>query len=271
MKEEDLLDEFKYDKPSVLLERISVKPNDRVEQLKSSGIEDENILFLASCDPDELTEIRAFIERKRADKRKNGKSLTEVAATSDREQLQEEDDDNGYGVFRGPKNLDKRKIKLEKEFDDREQPTTTIKKLRFVLEKPNNEEKEFVRNEYKAHCQICGNEGILTAKGKRYFEAINIFNTGELMESQKIKMDLGWNTLSLCPNCAAKFKYSQITISGLIQQAESIDVNGAQSAFFDIPIQLEGKSATIRFTPKHLLALQVAINKIKSMENEDDQ
>ena len=271
LKEEDLLDEFKYDKPSVLLEAISVKPNDLVEQLKNSGIKDENLNKFAGLDSDVQEKVLAIAAQMQEQKRKTGKSLSEVATTSDREQLPEEDDDDLYGVFRGPKNLDKRKIKLEKEFNDREQPTTTIKKLRFVLEKPNNEEKEFVRNEYHAHCQICGNEGILTAKGKRYFEAINIFNTGELMESQQIKMDLGWNTLSLCPNCAAKFKYSQITISGLIQQAESIDVNGAQSAFFDIPIQLEGKSATIRFTPKHLLALQVAINKIKSMENEDDQ
>ncbi len=271
LTEDDLLDDFRYDTPSVLLSEISIKPNDLVEQLKNSGINDENLNKFARLDSDVREKALAMALLMQEQKRKTGKSLSEMVATSDREQLPEEDDDDNYGFFHGPKNLDKRKIKLEKEFDDREQPTTTIKKLRFVLEKPNNEEKEFVRNEYKAHCQICSNEGILTAKGKRYFEAINIFNTGELMESQQIKIDLGWNTLSLCPNCAAKFKYSQITISGLIQQVESIDVNAAQSAFFDIPIQLEGKSATIRFTPKHLLALQVAIRKLKAMETEDRQ
>ena len=264
---EDLLDEFVYDTPSVLLNAIFVKPNDRAEQLKNSGVTDENALFLAECDRDELADARAYIEKKREAKHKRRKTLEELAATSDREQVPEEDDD-GFGVFREPRNLNKRRIKLKKEFDDREQPATTIKRLRFVLETPNSGEKEFVRNEYHAHCQICGNEGILTAKGKRYFEAINIFNTGELMESQQIKLDLGWNTLALCPNCAARFKYSQLTISGLIQRVEEIDVNAAQSAFFEIPIGLEGKTATIRFTPKHLLALQVALNKIKQIEND---
>ena len=137
-----------------------------------------------------------------------------------------------------------------------------------VLGKPNSDEKNFVRNEYGSRCQICNAEGILTAKGKRYFEAINIFNTGKLDDSLQIKLDLGWNTLSLCPNCAAKFKYSQLTISNLIEQVQNIDINSVQSDFFDISIKLENKPTTIHFTPKHLLALQVAIKKIKEIETD---
>ena len=92
-----------------------------------------------------------------------------------------------------------------------------------------------------------------------------------LDESLQLNLGLGWNTLSLCPNCAAKFKYSQITISSLIEQAQHIDINAAQSSFFDISINLEGKPTTVRFTPKHLLALQVAIKKIKEIEKSDDK
>ena len=271
LKEDDLLEEFKYEKPSVLLAVISVKPNDLVEQLKSNGVEDENTLFFAGCDADEQQLAREFIENLRKEKHKTGKSLTELAATSDRAQSPETDEDDDFGEFHKPKNLDKRRLKLEKEFDDREEPQTSIKKLQFVLEKPGTEEKTFVRNEYHSHCQICGNEGILTSKGKRYFEAINIFNTGKLDESLQLNLGLGWNTLSLCPNCAAKFKYSQITISSLIEQAQHIDINAAQSSFFDISINLESKPTTIRFTPKHLLALQVAIKKIKEIEKSDDK
>ena len=266
-----MLEEFKYEKPSVLLAAISVKPNDLVEQLKSNGVEDENTLFFAGCDADEQQLAREFIENLRKGKHKTGKSLTELAATSDRDQSPEVDEDDDFGEFHKPKNLDKRRLKLEKEFDDREEPQTSIKKLQFVLEKPGTEEKTFVRNEYHGHCQICGNEGILTSKGKRYFEAINIFNTGKLDESLQLNLELGWNTLSLCPNCAAKFKYSQITISSLIEQAQHIDINAAQSSFFDISINLEGKPTTVRFTPKHLLALQVAIKKIKEIEKSDDK
>lgn len=270
LTEEDLLDEYKYEQPSLLLTEISKKPNDAVEQLKNKGIQDENMIAFAGLDADVQERILAIAGQLQEQKRKTGKSLSELAATSDRVQSPEEDDDDDYGTFHKLKNTDKRKLKLEKEFDDREDLPTFIKKLRFVLEKPNTEEKTFVRNEYHAHCQLCGREGILTAKGKRYFEAINIFNTGKLADSLQIKLDLGWNTLCLCPNCAAKFKYSQLTISGLIEQVERIDVSAVQSAFIDVSITLEGKPTTIRFTPNHLLALQVAIKKIKEIENNEN-
>ena len=267
--DDDLLEEFKYETPSLLLEAISKRPNDMVEQLKSKGIEDENTLFLAGCDAEEQQLAREYIEKLRSQKQKAGKSLTELSESSDREQLLEEDDDDDYGVSHKSKNLDKRRIKLEKEFDDREQETICMNKVTLkVLGKPNSDEKNFVRNEYGSRCQICNAEGILTAKGKRYFEAINIFNTGKLDDSLQIKLDLGWNTLSLCPNCAAKFKYSQLTISNLIEQVQNIDINSVQSDFFDISIKLENKPTTIHFTPKHLLALQVAIKKIKEIETD---
>lgn len=270
LTEDDLLNEYKYEQPSLLLTEISKKPNDAVEQLINKDIQDENILTFAGLDSDVQERILAIAGQMQEQKRKTGKSLSELAATSDRTQSPEEDENDDYGTFHKPQNTDKRKLKLEKEFDDREDMPTFIKKLQFVLEKPNTEEKAFVRNEYHAHCQICGKEGILTAKGKRYFEAINIFNTGKLDDSLQIKLGLGWNTLSLCPNCAAKFKYSQLTISGLIEQVEGIDINAVQSAFIDISIQLEGKQTTIRFTPRHLLALQVAIKKIKEVESEEN-
>lgn len=267
LTDDDLFEEFKYETPSLLLKAISKRPNDIVEQLKNTGIEDKNVLEFAGMDPDVREQALAFAKHLQDYKQKTGKSLSELAATSDREQSSEENEDDNFGEFHKPKNLDKRRLKLEKEFDDREEPQTSIKKLRFVLEKPVTEEKIFVKNEYCSHCQICGEEGILTAKGKRYFEAINIFNTGKLDKDLQLNLGLGWNTLCLCPNCAAKFKYSQLTISSLIEQAQSINIDAAQSAFFDISISLEGKPTTIRFTPKHLLALQVAVKKIKELES----
>lgn len=266
LTDEDLLDDFKYEKPSLLLSAISEKPNDNVEQLKRAGIEDENTLFLAGCNSDEQSFARECIERRRLQQQKSGKSLTELAVTSDREQLPEDDEINEDIYPRRIKNFERRKLKLEQEFDEREEIPTSIKKLRFVTEKPNEDEKTFVRNEYHARCQLCGSDGILTAKGKRYFEAVNIFNTAQLDESLKIKFDLGWNTLSLCPNCAAKFKYSQLKISGFIAQVESIDIPAEQSEFIEISITLENTPAKISFTHKHLLALQVAIQKIKQIE-----
>lgn len=270
LSEDDLLNEFKYEKSSLLLAEISKAPHDIADQLKNSGINDDNILAIAQYDPDILAQLRIMGDKLQEQKQKKGKSLSELSDSSDRAQLPEEDDDF-YGIPHKSKNLDNRRIKLEKEFYEREQPATPLRRLQFVLEKPSSEEKFFVQQQYSSHCQICKNEGILTAKGKRYFEAINIFNTAKLDEKLQINLDSGWNTLCLCPNCAAKFKYSQITISGLIEQAEAIDVNSIQSAFVDIYIVLEEKPTTIQFTPKHLLALQVAIKKIKQIETESDE
>lgn len=70
------------------------KPNDNVEQLKRAGIEDENTLFFAACNSDEQSLARMHIEQLRLQKQKSGKSLTELAVTSDREQLPEDDEIN---------------------------------------------------------------------------------------------------------------------------------------------------------------------------------
>ena len=77
-----------------MLSAISKKPNDNVEQLKRAGIEDENTLFFAACNSDEQSLARMHIERLRLQKQKSGKSLTELAVTSDREQLPEDDEIN---------------------------------------------------------------------------------------------------------------------------------------------------------------------------------
>ena len=54
-------------------------------------------------------------------RKKSGKSLTESAVTSDREQLPEDDEINEDIYPRRIKNFERRKLKLEKEFDEREE------------------------------------------------------------------------------------------------------------------------------------------------------
>ena len=263
--DDDLLDTFKYEKPSLLLAIISVKPNDIVERLKSQGIEDENVLEFAQYSAEDQKAILALMQERK--KKKGGTNIAGIEGGDlDRTQLPDEDDDDGYDGYHKPKNIEKRRLKLEKEFDDRKDLPTSLKKVKFFLSKPYTEEKHFVAHQYHARCQICLNTGILTAKNNHYFEAINIFNTGKLDESLQIKLDLGWNTLCLCPNCAAKFKYSQLTISGIIEQVENIDISNVQSELIDISITLENKPTIIHFTHDHLLALQVAIKKIKEIE-----
>ena len=91
-----------------------------MKQLKRARIEDENTLFFAACNSDEQSLACMHIERLRLQK-KSGKSLTESAVTSDREQLPEDDEINEDIYPRRIKNFERRKLKLEKEFDEREE------------------------------------------------------------------------------------------------------------------------------------------------------
>lgn len=271
LNEDDLIDEEyrkAYANPSGMLKEILQKPaNDLVEELKHQGITNSNLLRFASLPPDEQAKLLDSNEQKT---KSSKRSLTEALAVLNREQVGIEDNDDDYGDPRKLKNPDKRRIKLEKEFYDREPPVIHFKKVQFVLEKPNKEEKTFVKEEYHSHCQICGQADILTAKGKRYFEAINIFDTGKLNEEAKINLNLGWNTLCLCPNCAAKFKYSQLSMDGFIEQVENIDFNTVSDGYINISITLQNEPTNIRFTHKHLQVLQVAIRKIKSNEAKEN-
>lgn len=267
LNEEDLLDEYKYKQPSSLLIEISKKPYDTIEELKNKGIDDKNLITFAGFDSDIQEKALAYALQMLEKKSKTGRSLTEMMEDPDRVQLSEGDDDDGNDAPYKSENLDKRRKKIEKEFDNPGLPNTFMHKLKFVIEKSNQGEKTFIKEQYHARCQICGAEGILMATGNRYFEAINIFDTGKLDDRLQIKFDIGWNTLGLCPNCAAKFKYSQLKISNLIAQVQNIDCNTIHNGTIDIAIELENKTAKIHFTPKHLLALQVAIKKIKEIEN----
>lgn len=76
LSENDLLEDFKYERSSLLLDAIKSKPNDIVEQLKSKGIKDENTLFFAGCDSDEQALARKYIEKLRSQKKTTGKSLS---------------------------------------------------------------------------------------------------------------------------------------------------------------------------------------------------
>ena len=125
--------------------------------------------------------------------------------------------------------------------------------------------KDFER--VKLRERFCGSEGILTANGKRYFEAINIFSTENMDESILQTMHIcGWNTLSLCPICATKYKYCQVNFSGIIEQIENKEIT-QETESVSLSIELQNKATTITFMPKHFLALQTAIKKIKEFES----
>lgn len=267
LQEGDLPEDFE-DIPSVLREAISETPYDAVEDLRNKGVTDDKMLAFAAYDPDIQQQILQMAQQMQEKKSRKTKTLTEVAASSDRDQSQAGYDDlldYADSVSR-PKDLTQRRTRLEQAFDSADTPEAPAKKVKVELSRPSTsaEERSFMYGQYHSKCQICGNMGFLKADGTQYFEAINIFSTSALDYTLQLKLDLGWNTLSLCPLCAAKLKYSQRKISTVIEDVLSQDPSMQTELAVDIT--LENKPAKITFTPKHFLALQVAIQKIQEIE-----
>ena len=87
----------------------------------------------------------------------------------------------------------------------------------------------------------------------------------------KSSLDAGWNTLCLCPNCAAECKYCAKDLSNLETQVESTRIEDQKNEYVDLFITLKGVRTKIMFTPKHFLALQTAYRVLKAHESTGDK
>lgn len=159
------------------------------------------------------------------------------------------------------KNVEKRTKKLEQEFAESMDHETGLKlsTLKYTYQdRINPEEKVFLKTMYDGHCQIC-NEFITKYDGTVLFEAINMLKTSLLDDKYKSKLELGWNSLCLCPNCAAKYKYGIKNLSDFERQINSITINDGDEEFIYLHIGIQNKEVRIKYSPKHFLALQTAL------------
>jgi hypothetical protein len=212
----------------------------------------------------ELFELKALKEKKAKEKL----TLTEALAQSEKEQSELTDDDDDYGRDISVQNPSKRAEKLQKEFEEGLQNTPAKSKVwKYTYEqKGNGPEKQFVKEEYKGKCQICGRDAIIKYNGQKYFEAINIINTNLLKDVYLNNLETGWNTLCLCPNCAAEYRYCAKNLNELEKQVEEIVVESRKNEMIDINISLKGQKTKIHFTPKHVIALKAAFKIFKEHE-----
>lgn len=133
------------------------------------------------------------------------------------------------------------------------------KGLQFASRTSNTEERLFLEQEYDGVCQICG-EQILKHDGDVYFEAINVIKYSKLPEKLANSSKYGWNSLCLCPNCAAKYNYSSKKISSLYEQVMELEVIPGSEETIDICIELPmGRKRYIHYSPRHFMALKEAL------------
>lgn len=91
---------------------------------------------------------------------------------------------------------------------------------------------------------------------------MTIISTADLPEKHRNSAELGWNSLCLCPNCAAKYRYSGKKLATFMEQVEGATITPGDSERIRVNIELAGRTTEIRFAPKHFVALQVGMRRL---------
>lgn len=261
----DLRQEYQQMKRIMDLLPFREVKNPLIEFLNAS-ISDKHDLELAKrylTDPKELVKIAAAMQKSEARaeaKKKKAASIEDLIRSGDKKQQPGGEKPDGLEV--NPISAaakKKREENLERQFaDSMNQEIYASRGLRFSTQTSNEEERQFLLAEYGGGCQMCG-KYILKYDGEPYFEAINMIRFSEMSAHLANSSGLGWNSLCLCPNCAAEYLHCSKKISSIHDQVLGTVVEPDSDEPIGIRIELpEGTRRTIRYSPRHFLALKKA-------------
>lgn len=252
-----------------LLDQLPFKEEDRAIEDVLSRIKDSRnreTLKTLLTDMDRLSEVsKAFEKQRLKELRKEGKNKTPE------EILKEMSNRKGKAAAKKEESLEvvsnpeRRKRKLEEEFGESMEFKVNVPKstLKYTYQDQlSPEEKTFLRTQYNGFCQICDTT-IVKYDGEHHFQAINVMRTSELDDKYKASLDLGWNSLCLCPNCAAKYRYGVKDMSDFYRQVQSQEIEAGEERYVKIHILLQDVEEEIRYTPKHFLVLKTAMEVFK--------
>lgn len=268
----DLREEYKAARH--LIDNLPFKEvKDALTEFLEANIDSKEEVALAKqylSDTDKLLKVVKAMARSDAKKAgQKGRSIKDLIENGDREQFGDSSTTGDMEIIPiSEKAKEKRQKNLEKEFaESLDQRVSFSPGVSFTNRTSNAEEREFLKHEYDGRCQICF-KLIKRFNGEPYFEAINIvkFNdlTGRLINSSR----LGWNSLCLCPNCAAEYNYASKRISSMYQQIMEQEVEADSDETIDIEIELpEGKRRSIHYSPRHFMALKQALKSFSDIKD----
>lgn len=274
IKAEDLYEGFEYSQGAIFLKNIgfgdeSKVPNDITSILERAGVS------ISAMDEEwfrQSEDVKAEVLRiLREQKEKQRMSFTEALKEENKSQSEFIEDDN-YGKDVSIKNPVARAKRQQEEFEKGLEKRISMKLVMGYTYNPNTTpfEKQFLREQYKGKCQFCEREAIIKHNGDIYFEAINIINTANLDKSFLNNIDAGWNTLCLCPTCAAEYRYCSKNLDNFEEQVENTVVKARSNEFIPLEITLRSQKIKIKFTPRHFIALQSAFKIYKKHEDKKD-
>ena len=271
ISEAELCDGFEYNQDALFLQNIGFgdetqAPDDITTILEKAGV------AVSAADEEwfrQSDDVKAEILRMlREQKEKKRMFLTDALEEENKEQ-KEFDDNDDYERDISIKNPSARAKKQQEDFEKGLEKRVNVKHImRYTYSsKTSMFEKQFIREQYKGRCQICEREPIRKYNGDIYFEAINIVSTANLDRSLLNNVDAGWNTLCLCPTCAAEYRYCSKNLDSFEEQVEQTIVEVGKNELMPIEIELKQQKIKIGFTPRHFIALQSAFKVYKQYED----
>ena len=159
-------------------------------------------------------------------------------------------------------NVSRRETNIEATFRNAKQMNQSQRKLFGRITESSKEERNLLRNWYQGKCQMC-NTVIIGYNQSPHFIAKNIISTQHLSASIRQTTSLAWNSLCLCPNCAAKYDVCSRDLNGLYEQIMQTEVIEGDPERIVLSIELAGKRQEIRYIPKHFLALKKVMELIE--------
>ena len=266
---DELSKRFPYDDRNGLLSAIefglgsSIKTNEITKAIEKLGVEAGSVeaqiidaITQNKCSESLLTDVLRTLRKVDPD---NQDMLSPVDAFGSASIAQSGQVDESTCESSGIPDKARRQKKLEEEF---EQGLINRKEINRVLNYSFNnatmDEKREMYHQYKGKCQIC-NKVIVKHNSKPHFQAINIIDTKILDRKFISTLSIGWNTLCLCPYCAAEYRYCSKDISTLPDQIKFVDIPEKSGKHIELTFIMCGEERRIKFTPKHLLSLQIAL------------
>lgn len=266
---ENLDRRFRYDKNNSMLNKLKFgfdkqqlfekeqSKKEEVENFKDKYGKEYILIETKDLSSEELKAVKKEIEKVRKAKEKAAKE-TSVEEAIDQENKSQQSDSNQGAEFLTSGivgNKEKRENNIEKTFNKKTIENKPIKKRMQTISISTNEEKEMLLMEYGGRCQICGTE-IISYNNKKIFIATNIINSSKLPKKLAKTLEIGWNSVCLCPNCSAKYKYCSKDISTFLDQVRSKEIIEYDDSKIKIKISLNNAIQYIRYTPRHFLALK---------------
>ena len=263
---EDILSDYKSAKRLISILPFKEVKSALTEWLEAN-IDDKGDLDLIKhylSSPEQLAKVAKAMAKSEAQseaKKNKVKSVKELIEKGDVAQKEPGKKDDRLDISPiSEKGKEKREKNLDKELaESLDHLTSVAKGLSFASRTSNKEERSFLEQEYDGHCQICLTQ-INKYNGEHYFEAINIIKFSKLPARLENSSYLGWNSLCLCPNCAALYNYSSKKISTIYEQVMHTDVEPGSEEPLEINIELPmGEPQVISYTPRHFMALKEAL------------